>query len=356
MIKRTLNRNRAGKLLCAAFTVFLAQAGISQVEDIAFFEKTYKTRITGVRPIKEYPEPDMFYTAIADQLDIPGKALAAAKERGWKEATEKIQKTDIKRLSAPPRWQVTLLQIKLDRETKRVDPESTELMRFELDDEGKAQHIELPKQEEESLKAKEEKTFDGVLSMMSKAQKLMDENPDQDPMERALEIGEKFSELLEPVEAEVLQELMREAPAPGDKVPSPPLALAPSGLTLVVCDSSNKVLDTIVIPMAQESITYRISVPKGMVEVRAFAIGKGRTLEWLREDLTENYCEARTDDKGSNDWGRIDATVKDFEFKGFSGVAGTKPLKLTDEMRSQIEKDIAEDKRSPIVTIISKDE
>ena len=49
----------------------------------------------------------------------------------------------------------------------------------------------------------------------------------------------------------------------------------------------------------------------------------------------------------------MDATVKDYTFTGFSGVAGMKPLKLTDEMRRQIEKDIAEDKRSPIVTIIS---
>ncbi|MGI9242948.1 MAG: hypothetical protein ACR2RV_19270 [Verrucomicrobiales bacterium] len=327
-------------------------------EDIAYFEKTYGTKITGVRAIEKYPHADQFYTAIAQQLGISEKALKAVKAKGWKEDPEKIQKTDIKRLPDTTRWQVTFHQIRLDRKTNSVERRASEVVRVELDDEGKAHHVDLSKQEAEGLKAKEQKKFDGILAMMLKMQRIVDENPDQDPLElgeQFFELGEKFVEILDPAELELLKELALEEAAPAvDKVPEPPVAIAPTGLTLVVCDSSNKVLDTILIPRAQEAITYRISVPKGMEEVRTFAIGKGRILGWLSEDLTENYCEARTDDQGSNSWGRMDATVKDFQFKGFSGTAGMKPLNLTEEMLKQIEEDIAEDKRAPFVTIISE--
>lgn len=133
-------------------------------------------------------------------------------------------------------------------------------------------------------------------------------------------------------------------------------ALAPTGLTIVVCDSSNNVLDTIVVPEGEVSIRYKITVPEDMVEIRAFAIGEERIKDWLRENLTEKYCEARTDDKGANSFGKLDAKVTKGIFGGFSGVAGLKPLKITDEMRKQIRSDIKEDKRSSIITATSKGE
>lgn len=126
--------------------------------------------------------------------------------------------------------------------------------------------------------------------------------------------------------------------------------LAPTGLTLVVCDADNKVLDTVVIP-EKVTISYRITVPEGRVAVRAFVIGDERILDWLREDLTEQCGVARTDNKGWNDWGWMDVDVKEGECQGFSGVAAIEPLTITDAMRQQIKQDIAADQRSPHVTV-----
>ncbi len=127
--------------------------------------------------------------------------------------------------------------------------------------------------------------------------------------------------------------------------------LAPTGLTLVVCDSENNVLDTIVVPEGKVSFEYTFTVPEDMVEIRLFAIGDDRIIERYRDNLTEMYCEGRTDDKGFNDWGILEATVEDGVLKGFDSAAGIKPLKITKEMRAQIKMDIKEDKRSSLVTI-----
>lgn len=323
-------------------------------EDVAYFEKTYQTKLEGVKPIKEYPDPALFYAVIAERLGIREKALAAAKANGWKEHPQKLRNAIVNRSSATARWQIIISQMKLDRKNNEVDRESIEITMLELDDQGKAHQIKLSDEEAETRKEQEKQRYDGVLALMAKMQPPAEGNQEQGPSPAAL--ARKVSEILKTANVEVLKGMgmLGEAAPPVAKVPDPPLAIAPSGLTLVVCDSSNKVLDTIVIPRAQEAITYRISVPEGMVEVRAFAIGKGRILDWLSEDLTENYCEARTDDKGSNSRGRMDATVEDFQFKGFSGIAGRKPLDITDEMLSQIKKDIAEDKRAPFITVISK--
>ena len=126
--------------------------------------------------------------------------------------------------------------------------------------------------------------------------------------------------------------------------------LAPTGLTLVVCDADNKVLDTVVIP-EKVTITYRITVPEGRVAVRAFLIGEERILDWLRDNLTENYVEARTDKKGSIDIGWMEAIVKDGVSTGYEYIAGFGPLELTEKMRRQIKQDIAADQRSPHVTV-----
>ena len=143
-------------------------------------------------------------------------------------------------------------------------------------------------------------------------------------------------------------------PAKANEESAPPLA--PTGLTIVVCDSSNGVLDTIVVPEGEVSITYKITVPQDMVEIRAFAIGEERILGWLRENLTEKYCEVRTDEKGASKVGKLDARVKKGVFRGFVGATGLKPLTITDEMRDQIRRDIKEDKRSSIITEPSEGE
>lgn len=106
-------------------------------EDIAYFEKIYKTEITGVGPIEEYPDPALFYAAIAQKLGIREKALAAAKANGWKEDPEKVQNAVVNRLSATARWQIIIGQMKLDRKNNEVDRESIEVAMLELGDRGR---------------------------------------------------------------------------------------------------------------------------------------------------------------------------------------------------------------------------
>lgn len=52
---------------------------------VEFFEKLYKTKITGIKLYEEYPDPDQFYSAIAKQVGIPQIAYKAVEEKfGWK--------------------------------------------------------------------------------------------------------------------------------------------------------------------------------------------------------------------------------------------------------------------------------
>ena len=52
---------------------------------VEFFEKLYKTKITGVKLLEEYPDPDQFYSAIAKQVGIPQIVCKAVEEKfGWK--------------------------------------------------------------------------------------------------------------------------------------------------------------------------------------------------------------------------------------------------------------------------------
>ena len=50
-----------------------------------FFEKLYGKKITGVKPIEEYQDPDTFYSEIAKQVGIPEIVYEAVEKKfGWK--------------------------------------------------------------------------------------------------------------------------------------------------------------------------------------------------------------------------------------------------------------------------------
>jgi hypothetical protein len=98
-------------------------------EDVAFFEKKYQKKITGVKPKGEYADPDQFYSAIAVQLGIPEIAWeAAAAKFGWKKDDGKVTKTMVK--GGPTAgggqgtWDVMFLRFALNPETKKPDPAS----------------------------------------------------------------------------------------------------------------------------------------------------------------------------------------------------------------------------------------
>ena len=52
---------------------------------VEFFEKLYGKKITGVKPIEEYQDPDTFYSEIAKQVGIPEIVYEAVEKKfGWK--------------------------------------------------------------------------------------------------------------------------------------------------------------------------------------------------------------------------------------------------------------------------------
>jgi hypothetical protein len=72
------------------FTQFsVAEESGSDPKRVEFFEKLYKVKIEGVKPLEEYDDPDAFYAAIAKQVGIPKKAFdAVEKKYGWKQNDE----------------------------------------------------------------------------------------------------------------------------------------------------------------------------------------------------------------------------------------------------------------------------
>jgi hypothetical protein len=62
-------------------------------EDIAYFEKKYRKKITGVKPIGEYADPDQFYSAIAKPFprspgrlrlrSLDGRRTTARSRKPW---------------------------------------------------------------------------------------------------------------------------------------------------------------------------------------------------------------------------------------------------------------------------------
>ena len=105
-MKKTI-LTKSGKILSLIVLTGITLTGISRSEDggkanveqgaaadeagpdrkkVEFFEKLYKMKIEGVKPLEEYDDPDSFYSAIAKQVGIPKKAFdAVEKKYGWKQ-------------------------------------------------------------------------------------------------------------------------------------------------------------------------------------------------------------------------------------------------------------------------------
>jgi len=126
------------------------KAQLAADEDVAFFEKTYQKKITGVKPKNEYSDPDQFYSAIAVQLGIPEIAWkAAAAKFGWKKDDGKVTKTMVK--GGPTAgggqgtWDVMFFRFAVNPETKKPDPATFESKMVQIDYEGGIKFLETPK-------------------------------------------------------------------------------------------------------------------------------------------------------------------------------------------------------------------
>jgi hypothetical protein len=113
----------------------------SEEEDVAFFEKKYQKKITGVKPKGEYSDPDQFYSAIGQQLGITEIAWKAAAEKfGWEKVDGKRTFTMLK--GGPTAgvgqgtWDVMFIRSKINPETKRPDPAAAEQVMVQLDYDG----------------------------------------------------------------------------------------------------------------------------------------------------------------------------------------------------------------------------
>lgn len=119
-------------------------------EDVAFFEKKYQKKITGVKPKNEYSDPDQFYSAIAMQLGIPEIAWNAAAEKfGWKKDDGKQTLTMLK--GGPTAgggqgtWDVMFMRSTINPETKKPDPATMEQVMVQIDYDGNITFPEIPK-------------------------------------------------------------------------------------------------------------------------------------------------------------------------------------------------------------------
>ena len=114
---------------------------IAPVEDVAFFERKYQRKITGVKPKNEYDDPDAFYSAIAVQLGVPEVAWeAAAAKFGWKKDDGKVTKSIVK--GGPTadggqgKWDVMIFRAALNPDTEKPDPAAIEIKIVQIDYDG----------------------------------------------------------------------------------------------------------------------------------------------------------------------------------------------------------------------------
>ncbi len=138
--------DKGGKILPLVILVALALAGISQAENLEFFEKKYKTKITGVKPIEAYSDPDSYYTAIARKLGIFQLAYDAVfKKCGWKKGDNKTHSAKLTRAEGTGQWEIMVVQFSNDPKTKKPDMSRLEMKLVFIDDDGKVSFPEVPK-------------------------------------------------------------------------------------------------------------------------------------------------------------------------------------------------------------------
>ena len=106
---------------------------------VQFYEKLYKTKINGVKPIGEYSDPDQFFTAIARQVGIPKLAFEAVEKKfGWKASEDVFLNAVVKGSSVQDDWGVMVFRFnkksieKMQKDRAAGKPISKEKMGMEM--------------------------------------------------------------------------------------------------------------------------------------------------------------------------------------------------------------------------------
>jgi hypothetical protein len=127
--------------------------------------------------------------------------------------------------------------------------------------------------------------------------------------------------------------------------------IAPTGLTFVVCDSANEVLDTLVVPPHAENEQYTFRIPEGTEEIRVFAVGtriREKEDDWddFYETLTQEYFVARSGDAFPQVTASLEGGVLSGITRSMNTVDDSRPFRLTKALRNQIHDDIVANRRT----------
>ncbi len=165
---------------------FLVAYGCDEKEPergtVQFFEKIYKTKIEGVKPIQEYSDPDQFYTAIARQVGIPQLAFKAVEEKfGWKQSEEFHLNAMVKGSSIEDDWGVMVVrfskkvaeQIRNDKAagkpiSKEIAKSAMEMKFVVIDYDGKISFPEEKKKKSPKVNELSDLNFSGDIFLVEK--------------------------------------------------------------------------------------------------------------------------------------------------------------------------------------------
>lgn len=125
----------------------------------------------------------------------------------------------------------------------------------------------------------------------------------------------------------------------------------PTDLTVVVCDASYGVIDTVVVPDDQQSRSVKFTLPKGMSEIRVFPLGSR-----LHQDFpTSAYITGRPNDETWMGLGYVEVHIDAGVLVTIDG-NGFGNLNFTEALNIKIVKDIDTGTPAAITTIKLKGE
>lgn len=168
--------------------------------------------------------------------------------------------------------------------------------------------------------------------------------------------GLPLIELPDDLSDEQLKALTEASTLPPEEIDS----LAPTGLTLVVCDANNELLDTLVVKPDVKDAEYELGIPGAVGEIRVFGLGSRmrknpNQWEYVHDTFAQFYTVARANDKVSQE---VTAYLKGgvFSYFGTSLAAAdeSRPIRLTETLRNRIKADIAADQRSIAIFLVEE--
>lgn len=134
-------------------------------------------------------------------------------------------------------------------------------------------------------------------------------------------------------------------PAEVKPIPVDP-ALHPTGLTVVLMDADNKVLDTVKVPDDKKHYQITFSTGDDHQKIKVFALGP-RIYKEIPKGV---YTTGLAKKEGGGGLGRVEATIEGGELVTFTG-NGYGTFALTEAISTAIAADLKEDKPADLTTM-----